>query len=104
MKLFFGEHKRFEDLSWLAGMALEMIKGPVESHLPDGRVRLVADYPDTILVEMEYIESKWGLMMGPRWIRLLIPKASLYCGDVLLRVRSTKEMITGELVRKEVKA
>lgn len=99
MKLFTEEKQKFEDLSWMIGMNLELVKGPWESHAPDGRVRMIADYPETILVEMEYVESKWGLTMPARWIRLQIPKASLYCGDVVLKIRSTREIVTGDLVR-----
>lgn len=100
MKLFTKEKRKFEDLSWLIGMNLELIKGPFESHPPDGRVRMLEDYPDAILIEMEYVESKWGLTMPARWIKFLIPKASLYCGDVILKIRHTKEIVTGDLVRK----
>lgn len=100
MKLYTEERKIFEDLSWLEGMALELIRGPFESHPPDGRVMMLKDYPNAILVEMEYLESKWGLQIGPRHIRLMIPKASLYCGDVILKIRSTKQIVTGEMVYK----
>lgn len=104
MKLYTEERKIFEDLSWLIGMALEMVRGPYESHLPDGRVMMLADYPETVLLDLEYIESKWGLMMGPRHIKLMVPKSALYCGDVILKIRSTRQLITGSIVREGARA
>lgn len=78
----------YKSLAWLIGTPLTIMKGiEFQSGVyPDGTVRIIEDYPKTILLEMEWIHSTWGLTLPPRKLLMQIPKASLACGDVVLKI------------------
>lgn len=77
----------FESLAWLIGQPIR-ISGVTYhgGYEPDGEVKVIAEYPDTILVDFEFIVSRWGLQIPPRHLVQMIPKAALACGDVRISV------------------
>lgn len=79
--------RKFNSLGWLIGTPLKILHG-VEfqgGRHPDGEVKIIQDFPNTILLEMNFIASDWGLTLPARTILTQIPKASLACGDVKFR-------------------
>lgn len=69
----------YQDLSYLEGTTIDVMQIPHFDHLPDGEVKVIKDYPNGLLVDMEYIKSIWWQNIPPRHIKFFIPKASLYC-------------------------
>ena len=95
---------QFESLAFLIGEPLTIVKGITfqGGFAPDGEVRILADYPKTILLDMEFRISRWGLDIPPRHVRQMIPKAAIVCGDVILK-RSNGGPITPDMVSKWTK-
>ena len=94
----------YENLSWLIGEKLKIIKG-IEyqgGYAPDGDVMIIADFPNTILLEMTFIRSRWWVSVPPRKIKQLIPKAALACGDVVLS-RIHGGLITQDMISAKTK-
>lgn len=89
---------KWESMKHLIGQPLRAERIPTTDHLPDGVVKIVEDYENTVLVDMEYIAFSWWGNIPPRHIRQNVSKASIYCGDVILKVLSS-----GERVRASVK-
>ena len=104
MNVWSGTYKQmlrssnFEDLSYLIGEPLVLIKGPKFEKDPDGKVQIIADYPNTVLLEYEFIKSEYYKNMPPRKYKLLISKASMLTGDVLLRRTRTGEFLTDDVI------
>lgn len=75
--------RNFESLAWLIGQPLK-ISGLTYhgGYEPDGIVQIIADYPDTVLIDLEFVISRWGLQIEPRHIKTMINKAAIVCGDV----------------------
>ena len=91
----------FKSLAWLIGTPLKIISGIRfygDEH-PDGEVRIVEDRPNTFLLEMDFIRSIWGLTLPARTIRLLIPKASIVCGDVRLQTVSGRRILPDDVIQ-----
>lgn len=88
----------YKSLAWYIGMPLRYIRGLNLEEIPDGKVEIIADYPDKVLVQLEYIKSTWGIKMPPRHIKTLVPKAAMACGDVLLAVAGTGEILSHDSV------
>lgn len=93
---------RFKNLSYLIGEPLRFRRNDDLYTEPDGGVRMIAEYPDTILLEMKFIESVFGFGAPPRKIRQMVPKASLVCQDVILVREFTGQVITGDMVAAEI--
>lgn len=92
----------YYDLSWYIGEPLEIIKGAsvlCKYRLPES-INIIADYGITVLVEMTYIKSEYGRLgiQGERKIKVLISKAAMAVGDIVLQVKSTGEFLTGESI------
>ena len=84
------EVKRLPTIEWkpmdyLEGTKVTAVRIPHVEYLPDGDVTIVKDYPKAILVDMEYRKTHGWAAREPRHIRILVAKASLYCGDVVLK-------------------
>ena len=89
---------KYKSLARYIGMPLRYIRGLNLDEIPDGKVEIIADYADKVLVQLEYIKSAWGLQMPPRRIKTLVPKAAMACGDVLLAVSGTGEILSADSV------
>lgn len=92
-----GLHRssNYKDLSYLVGQELNYLGGFNFTFPVDGRVRVLEEYKNTILVEFEWIYSHWyGVNKEPRTLRVLVPKASLVTGAVKLQVKATGELLT----------
>ena len=89
----------FDSLEWLVGAKLKILGGYhfQDGEHPDGDIVVVGDYPKTLLVEMTWKRSRWGLDLEPRTYRTAIPKASIVCGDVRLQTVDGT-MITPDMV------
>lgn len=88
----------YNDLSYLIGEPLALIKGPKFEKDPDGKVQIIADYPNTVLLEYEFVKSEYYKNMPPRKYKILVPKASMLIGDVKLRRICTGEFLVGDLI------
>lgn len=82
--------KAYKDLSYLEGQHVEFLRGfPAITtgedgfRLPDDCV-ILKDYPNTVLLDLIYIESPWGTK-EPRHIKKLAPKGMLATGQILLK-------------------
>lgn len=95
---------QFESLAYLIGEPLTIVKGITfqGGYAPDGVVMITGDWPKTIMLDMEFRISRWGLQMEPRHIRQMIPKAAIACGDVVLK-RVNGGAITPDMVSKWTK-
>lgn len=87
----------FKSMKYLIGEPLKAIRVPHKDHLPDGEVMIVEEHEKTVLLDMEYIAHTWWGNIPPRHIRTLVSKASILCGDVVLK------RMNGEVVRAELK-
>lgn len=87
----------YKSLDWLVGEPLKAIRVPHEEYLPDGDVTILKDYGKTFMLMMEYIAGHGWFPSKSRFIKVLIPKASIFCGDVRLK-RKNGQMITGDMV------
>lgn len=45
---------------------------------------IVKDYPKTVLVDLEYTGSEWGIQAPPRHFKHMITKAAMAVGSVVL--------------------
>lgn len=88
----------FKSMEYLVGEKFKAVKVPCVEFIPDGDVTILADYGNTFLVDMEYIKTYgWGYSK-PRHIRLGIPKASIVCGDVILKRKFNNKQLTADEV------
>lgn len=93
--------KEYKDLSYLIGEPLNFIHGLTVDSLikkPDGKARITADYGRTVMVELTFIHSDFTTKAEPRHIKMLIPKASLCCGDFLLQRECNKEFLIADYI------
>ena len=76
--------KKYANISYLVGSRLEILFGIALDAEPE-EVILLEDYPETILIEMKFVEDIWNRdNPKPRYVRQMIAKSSLACGDVKL--------------------
>lgn len=82
--------KGWKDLSHLEGQEVVFIKGYpqltelADTKLPDVTIFL-KDYPDTVLIDMQFIKDYWGQVRPARHIKKMIPKSALAMGDIILK-------------------
>ena len=88
----------YKSLKWLIGQPLEAIRVPHIDYMPDGEVKIVEDHEKGFLLDMEYVRTYGWPMRGSRHIRIMISKASIVCNDVILKIKSTGEKITTDMV------
>lgn len=95
---------QFESLAYLIGEPLTIVRGITfqGGHAPDGEVKIIGEWPKTILLDMEFVISRWGLDIPPRHVRQMIPKAAIVSGDVILK-RIHGGPITPDMVSKWTK-
>lgn len=87
----------YHDLSYLIGRELVYGSGLSLFSKPDGSVKIIEEYKNTVLLEMEWKYSIWyGFNMPSRTVRYLIPKASLAVGDVKLFVKDNNMPLTAD--------
>ena len=84
-------------LRYLEGAKLRILSG-VHLEAEPEEVILVKDYPNTVLVRMKFVKSDWGLTLPPRYVNLMIPKASLAVKHVWLEVAETGEALHGRAI------
>lgn len=90
----FMRSNNFKSLSHLIGRELNYEGGLSLLCPPDGSVKIVEDYKNTIILEMEWIYSMWyGYKMPSRKVRFSISKAALAVGDVRLSFKDTGHTI-----------
>lgn len=89
---------KYNDLSYLIGEPLAIICGLDLETMPDGKVEIIGDYPNTVLLQMEFRKSIWSDNVPPRKVRVMIPKASMACGDVKLKRIHTGEFLIGDQI------
>ena len=75
----------WESLGYLIGEPLKFVLGTYEREQPDGEVKIIEEYENTVLLDMEYIHSAGWIDTKPRHVRYLIGKDSLACGDWVLK-------------------
>lgn len=64
-------------------------------HVAPAKVRIIRDYPRTILFELTYAGSEYGFTVPPRKILKLVSKAAMAAGDVIVKLNQTGELLTG---------
>ena len=65
-------------------------------HVMPAKVRILKDYPRTILFELTYAGSEYGFTVPPRKILKLVSKAAMVAGDIAVRVDQTGELLAGQ--------
>lgn len=83
-------------LRYLEGAELRIVAG-VHLDAEPYEAILVKDYPKTILIRMKFVKSIWG-NQPPRYVMLMIPKASLAVKHVWLEVAETGETLHGRAI------
>lgn len=90
--------KQYRSLTYLIGAELEILYG-VELDAKPKEVRLIGDYPNTIMIEMEFLKDIWNpFNPKPRYVRQMIPKASLAVGDVKLIAKESGDRLYGSAI------
>ena len=74
----------YKTLKYLEGSPVQLVSGITSFWRPEETI-ILKDYPDTVLIQMKYKRSHWGLNLPSRYVRQLVPKASLAVGDVKLK-------------------
>lgn len=65
------------------------------------RARILKDYPRTVLFELTFEGSEWGIsQLPPRRIVKAIPKAAMAAGDIRVKVKRTGERLVGQNITK----
>ena len=71
--------------------------GEEENREPPSSARILKDYPKTVLFELTYEGSAWGIrQLPPSRILKLIPKSAMAIEDVALKVTRTGERLNGQ--------
>lgn len=91
----------YADLRYLEGAKLRILSG-VRLEAEPEEVVLVKDYPQTVLIRMKFVKSDWGLTIPPRYVMLMIPKASLAVKDVWMELAETGEALHGRAIAPEL--
>lgn len=82
------QHK-YKDLSWMVGDEFDVqTHGLTQGYMPESVV-MIAEYPDTILLELVFQHGTYKRMIG---------KNLLVCGDIFLRHKATGIILTGSEV------
>lgn len=92
---------QYADMSWLIGEPLE-IRGGLDLEANPDHAEVIAEYPNTLLLEMIFAKSIWAANIPPRKVRVMIPKASIICGDVRLFLEHVKKYVTADMVSDQV--
>lgn len=88
----------YADLSKYVGSNLIIVHG-VALYAKPVNVKFLADYKNTILIEMEFIKDFWNpINPKPRYVRQMIPKCALAVGEVKLINKDTGERLYGSTV------
>jgi len=86
-------------LKHLIGEPLRFVDGTYEDYPPDGEVKIVEEYDNGILVDMEYkAVHGFGIGWTPRHIRYYVSKASLLCGDWILKRMNGERVVVERLL------
>ena len=83
----------FKPLDYLIGVPLQVVKGSIEIHAAPDSVMIVEDYQKSVLVEMTFTSRLFEGRFQPRSYKVLVPKASIACGDVILKRLDTNRII-----------
>lgn len=83
----------FKSLAYLEGKEVEFVRGYSQlteldgTRLPD-ICKVVKDYENTLLIEMIYVYNEFGQVVPPRKFKKMVSKASMYCGDIVLKAHT----------------
>lgn len=87
--------KEYANIAYLVGSRLKILHG-IELAAKPSAVWFMEDYPETILINMEFTKSIWSSdNQKPRYVKRMIPKSALACGDVKLSIEETGEILYG---------
>lgn len=92
---------KYTSLRYLEGAKLRILGG-VHLEAEPEEVELVKDYPKTILIRMKFVKSDWGLTIPPRYVMLMIPKASLAVKHVWMELAETGQPLHGRAIAPEL--
>lgn len=93
----------FKSLSHLIGRQLNYEGGLSLVCPPDGEVKIIEDYKETIILEMEWIYSIWyGYRVPSRRVRFAVSKAAIAVGDVKLSLKDSGVSIKADDVSESV--
>ena len=83
---------KFKNMRWLEGRELK-ICGGVDLYAVPERVVVLEDNQRTILTELTFKKSEFGIDMPPRKIKYSFDKAKIACGALQLKLKDSGEMI-----------
>ena len=87
----------FKDLSYLIGKELVYEGGLQLLCPPDGSVKIIEEYKNTVILEMEWIYSIWyGYSVPSRKVRFAVSKNALAVGDVKLSIKDSGHTLKPE--------
>ena len=75
----------WKDLSYLEGTELTLVAGVISNYKEPHEIFFVKDYPNYCLIDTVFYGSEWGVDLPPRHIYRDIPKAKMFCGDLILK-------------------
>ena len=75
----------FKPLDYLIGVPLQVVKGDIVIHADPDSITIVKDYQKTVQVELTFRSRLFEGRFQPSSYKVLVPKASIACGDVILK-------------------
>ena len=91
----------YKDLSYLIDDELIYMGGLSFEFPPDGSIKIIENYKNTVLLEVGWRWSEWwGSYKPERKLKFLVPKASLAVGAVKLKVKRTGELLIADNISK----
>ena len=88
----------YKDLHLNPGEQVSLLRG-IETDVPPDKVTVVKELPKMILLQLTFIRSYYpGNTKEPRAYRVCVHKGAMLCGDVILRRKKTKDLLTGEAI------
>ncbi len=88
---------RLKDLGLVPGEEVKIIEGVKVEFEPE-RVTVIREYPEYVLLDMEFMKSIFCSDLPPRHVRTAVTKGAMFCGDVKLLRLSEGIILCGEEV------
>jgi len=88
---------RLKDLGLVPGEEVKIIAG-IKAEFEPERVTVIKEYPQYVLLDMEFKKSLFYPDLPPRHVRTAVTKGAMLCGDVKLLRLSDGIILCGEEV------
>lgn len=83
------EAVEYKSLAYLEGMEVEATRLPYQEWSPE-KVTVVKDYPNGILLELEFVVTHGWMPREPRHYQIYISKSSIACGNITIKANGRR--------------